>query len=61
MIAGIFSGLGSAFAYMAGKLLTRKVLVKVAIIGIDYLVKKSKPTWDDQLWKPLREELEKEI
>lgn len=61
MVAGILSSLGSTLAYVAGKFFTRKVLVKVAIIGIDYLVKKSKPTWDDELWKPLREELEKEI
>lgn len=61
MITGLLGSIGSALAYMAGKVMTRKVLVKVAIIGIDYLVKKSKPTWDDQLWKPLKEELEKEI
>ncbi len=53
--------LGSTFALIVGKLFTRKVLIRLAIIGVDLLVKKSKPTWDDQLWKPLRAELEKEI
>lgn len=61
MIAGMLSGLGSALAYMVSKVFSKKVLIRVAIIGVDYLVKKSKPTWDDQLWKPLKEELEKEI
>ena len=61
MIAGILSALGSTLAFAAGRLFTRKVLVKIAIIGIDHLVSKSKQTWDDELWKPLKKELEKEI
>ena len=53
--------LGSTAAFIVGKIFTRKVLVRIAIIGVDHLVKKSEPTWDDKLWKPLKEELEKEI
>ncbi len=57
----MFTVLRSTFAFAIGKLFTRKVLIRVAIIGIDYLVKKSEPKWDDELWKPLRKELQKEI
>ncbi len=61
MITGILGTVASTLAFAVGKLFSRKVLIRIAIIGVDHLVKKSKPTWDDELWKPLREELEKEI
>ncbi len=61
MVARIFSALGSTLAFVVGRLFTRKVLIRLAIIGVDHLVEKSKPTWDDELWKPLRAELSKEI
>lgn len=61
MVAGILSALGSTLAFIVGRLFTRKVLIRIAIIGIDYLVNKSVQTWDNKLWKPLKVELEKEI
>ena len=61
MLTGILSTLESAAAFVIGRLFTIKVLIRIAIIGIDHLVEKSKQTWDDELWKPLRIELEKEI
>ena len=57
----MLTALGTAAAFIVGKLFARKVLIKIAIIGIDHLVKVTKVTWDDELWKPLREELEKEL
>ena len=61
MFTVILSTLGSAVASMIGRVFTKKLLIRIAIIGVDHLVKKSKQTWDDELWKPLRKELEKEI
>lgn len=61
MVTLVLKYIASTLAFMAGKLFTLKVLVRIAIIGVDHIVKASKPTWDDKLWKPLKEELEKEI
>lgn len=61
VLGSVFTVLGSTLALFVSKLFTKRVLIRVAIIGIDRLVKWSKPTWDDELWKPLREELEKEL
>ena len=61
MFIKILSTLGSTVVSIISRLFTLKILIRIAIIGIDHLVKKSKQTWDDELWKPLRIELEKEI